>query len=328
MMERTLAEVGTATTAAPPGQDWYPLSDMGALAPGEMSPLTAIAKPAARNRIHDAVDVGSQWLIDNLGPFVPPELRGKARAVGEVLSMISPGTALQGYTEGMRQGHYGDAALNAFGLIPGEALAASAAKLAALPLIPGARRGKLPMDEASRWARAKEMGIYKEHPLAHGTAGPEFRAFDSATAGAMTGAGPARMGVWSEWHPERGAGIADYFAGLAAHKGRGDPRVIPLVHRAENPAALTLRGDETNAQLFATLEDAWARGHDSVLLKNYTRHGGKSGAALVVKDPAQLRSPFAVFDPAKKHVNDLLASLAVVPAAGAVGASLSDQQAP
>jgi hypothetical protein len=58
------------------------------------------------------------------------------------------------------------------------------------------------------------------------------------------------------------------------------------------------------------LADAWAQGHDSVLLKNYTLPGGISGDVLVVRDPAQLRSPFAQFDPAKRYSRDLLAGLA------------------
>src|SRR5262245_28096538 len=97
--------------------------------------------PASNSRVYDMLDAGSGWLADKLGPAVPPELRPKLRAIGEILHAISPATALQGYAEAMRQGHYGDAALNAFGLFPGETIAAGAAKLA-LPFF--ARLGPAP----------------------------------------------------------------------------------------------------------------------------------------------------------------------------------------
>jgi hypothetical protein len=106
----------------------------------------------------------------------------------------------------------------------------------------------------------------------------------------------------------------------------GDPHVKPLVHRAENPASLTLRGDETNGQIAATLDAAWEAGYDAVLIKNYTGHGGKSGAVLAVKDPAQLRSPYAEFDPAKIDFNDLLAGAVGIPAAGVVGTAVARRE--
>jgi len=97
---------------------------------------------------------------------------------------------------------------------------------------------------------------------------------------------------------------------VAAKNTGGNPQVIPLLHRAENPVQIELTGGETNHEIASALADAWARGHDSVLLKNYTSPGGKIGDAVVVRDPAQLRSPFAQFDPAKRYSRDLLAGLA------------------
>jgi hypothetical protein len=46
------------------------------------------------------------------------------------------------------------------------------------------------------------------------------------------------------------------------------------------------------------------------MLRNYTSPGGKVGDILVVRDPAQLRSPFAQFDPAKRNSRNLLAGIA------------------
>ena len=73
---------------------------------------------------------------------------------------------------------------------------------------------------------------------------------------------------------------------------------------------MTLQGGEKNHEIAATLAQAWDDGYTSVLLKNYTSPGGKKGDILVVRDPSQLRSPYAVFDPAKRDSADLLAGFA------------------
>lgn len=164
-------------------------------------------------------------------------------------------------------------------------------------------------DEAQRLARANEGGFYLNMPLGHGTAPLDpFAAFDPARSGATSSSAPAAQGVFAEVRPQSG-GIADEFAGTAAQRTGGNPQVMPLVHRADRPGVIQLQGDEQNHEIAATLADAWARGHDAVMLKNYTSPGGKSGDILVVKDPAQLRSPYAQFDPAKRDSTDLLAGL-------------------
>jgi hypothetical protein len=90
--------------------------------------------------------------------------------MGELLNMVNPATAYRDYNDAMRRGRYGEAALNAFGLIPGEALAAGAVKLACRSSREqgGGTRASttLPMDEASRMARSEEMG--NKHTLWRG----------------------------------------------------------------------------------------------------------------------------------------------------------------
>lgn len=164
----------------------------------------------------------------------------------------------------------------------------------------------LPMDAASRIARAKEGGFYTDMPLGHGTAA-EFSAFDPARGATTSASAPGRMGVFSEVRPQAG-GIADEFAGMAAQKTGGDPAVMPLLHRAEKPASISLTGNEKNHEIAATLDHLWANGYDAVMMKNYTTPGGKTGNILVVKEPAQLRSPWAAFDQAKRNSGNLLAS--------------------
>ena len=203
--------------------------------------------------------------------------------------------------------------------------ASTALGMVGLPGLPagavgiGAGKGgppKLAMDQASRMARAKEMGFYTDMPLYHGTAA-EFSSFDPAKKAGMTGAAPAQQGFWSALQPE----TADEFARMAASRGTGNPSVMPLVHRSEKPAVIHLQGNETNQEIAATLAQAWDDGFTSVLLRNYTAPSGKTGVqTLVVKDANQLRSPFAAFDPEKMQSSNLLASVAGIAGAGA-GAS-------
>jgi hypothetical protein len=125
----------------------------------------------------------------------------------------------------------------------------------------------------------------------------------------MTGSPLARQGIWTEVRPGS-AGIADYFAEVAARETGGAPQVKPLLHRTDRAAQLTLKGTESADQVAAKVAQAWDKGFDSVLLKNYLGPSGKPGESLVVRNPNQLRSVSAVFDPAKRDSPELLASLA------------------
>jgi len=119
-----------------------------------------------------------------------------------------------------------------------------------------------------------------------------------------------RQGTWAARDPD----VADEFARMAAEPGTGGgsagPNIVPLLHRANNAARLTLSGEETDRQIAATLSHAFDElGHDAVMLRNYTSPEGKTGReVLVVRDPSQLRSPYAAFDPDRVDSADLLAS--------------------
>lgn len=187
------------------------------------------------------------------------------------------------------------------------------------PSKPSKPSSVLPMDEASRLAREQEMGFRPSLPLYHGTAS-DFTSFDLAKGGATTGAAPARSGVWSALSPQ----MAEEFAVAAADRTGGSPRILPLVHRTEKPGVIHLSGAERNHEIAATLAKAWDDGFDAVMLRNYTSPGGRTGDILVVREPSQLRSKFAAFDPAKKGSSDLLASFAglgLAPAAVAAGSA-------
>lgn len=97
---------------------------------------------------------------------------------------------------------------------------------------------------------------------------------------------------------------------------------MPLLHRTERPAAIRLDGTEKNLEVAATLSDAFRDGgRDAVALKNYTTPGGRSGeTAVILRDPSQLRSVNAAFDPARRHEANLLASDVQGPQAVNLGA--------
>lgn len=172
---------------------------------------------------------------------------------------------------------------------------------------PAAGGVSLPMDSASRAARAAEQGY---RPVYHGTStqgGKLFTEFDPArTGGRVSGSRSAQEGVSVSFSPE----IANEYAMRAAQQTGGDPAVLPLMYRTERPASLRLDGTEKNLEVAATLNDAFrGGGYDSVLMKNYSTPGGITGENIaVVANPNQLRSVQAAFDPSKKSSANLMAS--------------------
>jgi hypothetical protein len=173
----------------------------------------------------------------------------------------------------------------------------------------------LPMDEASRLGRAEEMG-FKPHPFYHGTAAPEgIEAFDQRRGGAATGTQSARQGVWTSPDPD----VASHYAATASSlDGAGGPQLVPLRGRWDRIGRIDLEGSESDGMVAETLRDSWENGFDAVVLRS--QDGRES---VVFKDPAQLRSPFAKFDPKKRDSADLLAG--VIP--GAVGAGALTMEA-
>jgi len=161
----------------------------------------------------------------------------------------------------------------------------------------------LPMDKASRLARAAAMGFRTDMPLYHGTAS-DFRAFDPASLGRTTQAPTARLGVWAALDPD----LAGSFAQKAATTGSGQ-NIVQMFHRAQRPGVLRLPDDVLDTEVAATISLGLEEGYDAFLLRNFTRADGTKTDILMVKDPAQLRSVHATFDPAKRDSPDLLAGL-------------------
>jgi hypothetical protein len=172
----------------------------------------------------------------------------------------------------------------------------------------------LPMDLESRMQRARDMGFLTDHPVYHGTAAAPFDAFDLGKAGSVTRAAPARQGIWTSEEPA----VANAFAKLAADKTGGNPHIMPLFARTDNPLILKLKGNPTLDQLGERVAQAWRDGHDAVVVHNHFLRGGsrQRGDSLVLRNPNQLRSTQAAFDPARRNESDLLAGIGGAAAAG------------
>jgi hypothetical protein len=117
------------------------------------------------------------------------------------------------------------------------------------------------------------------------------------------------------------------FAQMAAERSGGNTQIFPLLHRTDKPAAIDLDGTETRHEIAATLAQAWDDGYDAVTVKNYNTARGKTNL-LVVRDPAQLRSPAATFDPAQRDSSDLLAGIGGVAAGVGAGAYAATADSP
>lgn len=176
----------------------------------------------------------------------------------------------------------------------------------------------LAMDEASRMARAKEMGFDTSRVLYHGT-GKDFSEF----APGKNGSGYPRN-IYLTDNPE----IADIYANSKNYglRGSGDPAIYPLYAKAKKPLIVSDKGpdgsfgwvsDNLSSALgvdrpppgkYASLyEEARRQGYDQVQIKDMTDLGGPQTQYIPLK-PEYIRSVNAAFDPAKKDSPLLLAS--------------------
>lgn len=170
----------------------------------------------------------------------------------------------------------------------------------------------LPMDEASRMARAADMGFTID---AYHGANADIRAFDMGRAGANTDSGFYGRGAYFARNPD-----------LAAEYGDA---IYPVKLKVENPLVLqTMDEKQKFDDMFRGPFDQYGRsdfnsaaatdwlkkqGHDGVIVY------GKDGVSeYMVPDARQIRSRFAAFDPARQNEADLLASFAPNPLAGAL----------
>jgi len=177
----------------------------------------------------------------------------------------------------------------------------------------------LPMDEASRLARAREMGFDVDNRLYHGTS----RDIESFRPGSMGDIGP---GIYLTNSPD----VAKFFAGDIDDpwyiRGGSGPNVMPLLTRLEKTYELQDRygirdlfpSPYTKDKVIEELMDS---GYDSIRLRN----AGLRGEDYInVLDPSKIRSTSAVFDPTQRESANLLAGLAGLFGAG-TAARMMDQ---
>jgi hypothetical protein len=190
-------------------------------------------------------------------------------------------------------------------------------------LAAGGKRLELPMDAASRLARAQAMGFNVDLPLYHGTSSAvDFGSFRALAPWEAARAGRP-PGIWLAEQPP----VANRFAEEAARSGLGlsptfqpralpqDPagsRVLPLFARSDSPVDYKLPAKPSWGDVWHDISGLFWDGHDAVRLSNY-RMFPQLGPQTIwaIRDPNQLRSWFARFDPNKRSSDDLLAARAV-----------------
>lgn len=146
------------------------------------------------------------------------------------------------------------------------------------------------------------LGMHSDEGLLSSGAGPTSPVRTGATAPGL----PGGQGVWGALAPE------------AQQEG-------VLWHRAARPAVMDAQGAQTH-EIQASLADAWDRGHDAVMLRNYTRPGADAPENIVVvRDKSQLRSPNAAFNPANRDSGFILGSGATDKKLGAAIGGLSQE---
>jgi hypothetical protein len=138
----------------------------------------------------------------------------------------------------------------------------------------------LPMDEASRMARAREMGFDVETPLYHGT-DADFSAFRGETWVSTGTARPNRQAMRSG-----GAG-----ANVMPLVGRGRVKHMPISVQQRNVRP-------------RDIQNARDAGYDAIEMTNHD--GDRS---RLIFDPSNIRSRFAAFDPARSGESDLMAGV-------------------
>ena len=193
----------------------------------------------------------------------------------------------------------------------------------------------LDMSKEARMGRAREMGLY-DNTVYHGTAAKpstttddgnifeEFKLWEGNDPTRSSVRSPvSKLGVSLAEQPE----IAESFARLAAsnQKEQTGATLMPLRFRADKTGHIDLDGSELNEDIFGAVTDAWKSGYDAIQFRNYTTPDGIKGSFVLVKNPNQIRSVNAAFDPAKKDSANLLAG--VTGAAIGAGALLPEEAA-
>jgi len=178
----------------------------------------------------------------------------------------------------------------------------------------------LAMDEASRMARAAEQGFTVD--AYHGTEAPDFQQFlpEFSDTARKTGT-PHGAFVFSD-SPHNASGYAGKPSGLGYDIANFDNggRVIPAKIALGRTMKVNAKGDNwrdiyhkgESYDINELAQIAQAKGYDSLTVKNVVDSNGytkKPQTTHFVFNPANIRSKFAAFDPAKRGSANLLAGL-------------------
>lgn len=145
----------------------------------------------------------------------------------------------------------------------------------------------LPMDHASRMARAREMGFDVDTPLYHGTKNPGFDAFDEAYYGSHM---PwSRQGTHLTANPEE----AFIYSG-------DEGAIIPTFVRPGKHAEVEAHTMRSLGEFHSKLQELKDAGYDSASFPPTNER--------VVFDPRNIRSVNAAFDPAHADSSNILLS--------------------
>jgi hypothetical protein len=189
---------------------------------------------------------------------------------------------------------------------------------------------KLPMDEASRMSRAREMGFDVDTPLYHGTNKNIEEFAVGANRDGASGSREGPLGVWLTNSPDTASSFADW-----AGRGQGGENVMPVFARLKNPLVvdsyaavkdvidkytkferpgyeiggrqIRMVGDKPD---YAAARKAMeAEGYDGIIIRNTMTDSvdGNPIDQVLVFDPANIRGKFAKFDPSESSSSKLLA---------------------
>ena len=165
----------------------------------------------------------------------------------------------------------------------------------------GATGMDLPMDEASRMARAQGMGFDTDLPLYHGT-GSEFPAFDTARF-QQSDFGTGGAGVYSSEAPS----LAGAYADLVTRPSNDNANILPIVTRRQDAYDT---GGYRNIDNYEQARE-YSRRMQDLGVDNVYYRDNMSGEIVenVTFDPANIRSRFARFDPRLAHLRNLSAGV-------------------
>ncbi len=161
----------------------------------------------------------------------------------------------------------------------------------------------LPMDEASRMARAKELGFDTSRTFYHGT--PEATPFESFDLGRV-GSNMKNEGIFGKgvYLTENKAHAHDYANEATLGAPRGHIREVYV--RAEKPYIWGESEAPLSHSIGKRTDELKTQGYDSVHVPSRTKAG--QAEEFVVFDPKNIRDVNAAFDPAMRDSASLLAA--------------------